>query len=69
MADKPLREWRTEELESRLELSLGFSGAAEVAEAKRILRERYAKPERRLLWWTLLFSAIAAIAGVIALFK
>lgn len=53
MTMKPLREWSTEELEERLESSLSFYRAADTAEAKRILRERYARPDRNIQQWIL----------------
>jgi hypothetical protein len=58
---KPLRKWRTEELESAL-LSSSFD-ILQKAEAERILRERFVEPDRRLARrtykltaWALAFS-------------
>jgi hypothetical protein len=58
---KPLRKWRTDELENAL-----FSSSFDIlqkAEAERILRERFVEPDRRLARrtyklaaWTLAFS-------------
>ena len=63
----PLEKRSTDELERAIAAgSLDFS---HTIEAKRILRERYAAPDRRVLFWTLVFAAIAAIASVVALFR
>jgi len=35
-------------------------------EAERILGERYSEPDRTIGRWTLIFSAVAAVAGVVA---
>jgi hypothetical protein len=58
---KPLRRWRTDELENAL-LSSSFD-VLQKAEAERILRERFVEPDRRLARrtyklaaWTLAFS-------------
>jgi hypothetical protein len=67
MTQTPLDEWGTEELERWLE-----SGSFKLEDqhrAKRILRERNSKPDRRIAIWTLRFAAVAALAGVIALFR
>jgi hypothetical protein len=58
---KPLRKWRTDELENAL-LSSSFD-LMQKAEAERILKERFAEPDRRLarrinsaVAWALAFS-------------
>jgi hypothetical protein len=68
MTKRPLREWSTEEIEQRLESAALFDSAAEMAEAKRILRERYAKPDRDLQRWVLAVAVGALFATVLTWF-
>jgi hypothetical protein len=68
MTKRPLREWSTEELERRLESSLKFDTAAEMAEAKRILRERHALPDRNLQRWILAVAIGSLVATVLTWF-
>ena len=58
----------TEELERKVAASVPLELDRFVA-AKSILRERYAKPERHIALWTLFFSAIAALTGVLVFIR
>ena len=69
-ANKPLRRWRTEELEQGV-----LSGSLDVVqkyEAERILQERFFEPDRRLVRrlynvadWALAFSMGAFVVALI----
>lgn len=61
--DRPLSEWSTAGLERGI-ASSHFDFDRKL-EAKRILRERYSAPDRRLARFILVFAAIAAAAGVV----
>jgi hypothetical protein len=61
----PLTKWSTDDLERWIG-SGAFQRPEDQREAKRILRERYSVPDRRIARWILVFSAIAAVAGVVA---
>jgi hypothetical protein len=66
MTKRPLKEWSTEELEERLESAASFPGAADMAEAKRILRERYAAPDRSLQRWIFAVAVATLVVSVVA---
>jgi hypothetical protein len=65
MTKRPLTEWKSEELEQRLESAASFASAADVAEAKRILRERYARPDRNLQRWILTVAIVGVAVGIV----
>jgi hypothetical protein len=61
---RELEAMSTDELERRMAAgSFDFNRKLEV---ERILRERYAEPDRRIALWTLIIAGVSALAAITA---